>query len=409
MAERGATARQLPVAAQTQAAGPRPVPMKLFATWEVDRTPPNCIPRLCSLTLSRLVLLKPLGPDMSSISIAVKMQGLKRTLRSNELVLPNRGLLDTELQLHFSLQYPHLLKRGGNQLHVSLQRRKRYKNRTILGYKTLAEGVVNMSQVLQRQLDLELELCGDVKEPKSHSNVVARVSVQGLNSQPVDHEDTAKLNPHDVSDRVGDFSDEDEEFSSNEDGVEEAEGSDSEPMLEDNVGRRALQRQRQRQAARAGAIPANARQRNLKQKFIALLKRFRVSEDLQGLDHDQEELSMSHKLTAGGMDATEFEDLMEELGELSGSDSGPEVDTLSMSSTPKPSLRPFFSSSRSLVHDTLNVPGTGLTEPPTAAPSQPQKTIFERKKWSISSDSSTVKRSPRKAEETEQNLLSFDE
>lgn len=62
---------------------------------------------------------------------------------------------------------------------------------------------------------------------------------------------------------------------------------------------------------------------------------------------------------AGGMDATEFEDLMEELGELSGSDSGPEVDTLSMSSTPKPSLRPFFSSSRSLVHDTLNVPGTG--------------------------------------------------
>lgn len=126
------------------------------------------------------------------------------------------------------------------------------------------------------------------------------------------------------TDRVGDFSDEDEEFSSNEDGVEEAEGSDSEPMLEDNVGRRALQRQRQRQAARAGAIPANARvcyskaftlihcmvvvsdvcntfsqfqQRNLKQKFIALLKRFRVSEDLQGLDHDQEELSMSHKLT----------------------------------------------------------------------------------------------------------------
>lgn len=23
----------------------KPVPMKLFAAWEVDRTPPNCIPR----------------------------------------------------------------------------------------------------------------------------------------------------------------------------------------------------------------------------------------------------------------------------------------------------------------------------------------------------------------------------
>ena len=70
---------------------------------------------------------------------------------------------------------------------------------------------------------------------------------------------TTFLESLDFPDRVGDFSDEDEEFSSNEDGVDEAEGSDSEPMLEDNVGRRALQRQRQRQAARAGAIPANAR------------------------------------------------------------------------------------------------------------------------------------------------------
>lgn len=29
----------------TGANGQKPVPMKLFAAWEVDRTPPNCIPR----------------------------------------------------------------------------------------------------------------------------------------------------------------------------------------------------------------------------------------------------------------------------------------------------------------------------------------------------------------------------
>lgn len=45
-------------------------------------------------------------------------------------------------------------------------------------------------------MDLELDLVSDVKEPKSHSNVVARVSVQSLNSQPVDHEDTTKHTPH---------------------------------------------------------------------------------------------------------------------------------------------------------------------------------------------------------------------
>ena len=76
-------------------------------------------------------------------------QSSKRTLRSNEILLPVAGqaLLDTELELSFSLQYPHFLKREGNQLHIMLQRRKKYKNRTILGFKTLAVGTINMSQV----------------------------------------------------------------------------------------------------------------------------------------------------------------------------------------------------------------------------------------------------------------------
>lgn len=91
-----------------------------------------------------------------------------------------------------------------------LQRRKKYKNRTILGFKTLAEGVINMSlviistkkiqtciyfkrtifiQVLQRPLDLELELLSDPKDPKS---LIGRVYIMCLNSQPVDHEDATK-------------------------------------------------------------------------------------------------------------------------------------------------------------------------------------------------------------------------
>jgi len=45
------------------------------------------------------------------------------------------------------LQYPHFLKGDGNLLQIMLQRRKKYKNRTILGYKTLAAGHIDMSQV----------------------------------------------------------------------------------------------------------------------------------------------------------------------------------------------------------------------------------------------------------------------
>jgi len=48
---------------------------------------------------------------------------------------------------HCLFQYPHFLKRDGNKLHVMLQRRKRYKNRPIIGYKTLAVGQLSMAEV----------------------------------------------------------------------------------------------------------------------------------------------------------------------------------------------------------------------------------------------------------------------
>lgn len=56
------------------------------------------------------------------------------------------------------------------------------------------------------------------------------------------------------------------------------------------------------------------------------------------------------------MDAAEIEDLFEEL-DLS--DSGPEIDTMSVTSTPKPSLRPFFSSSQTLLNDSFPVASSG--------------------------------------------------
>lgn len=101
------------------------------------------------------------------------------------------GLLDTELELRFALQYPHYLKQweAGNRLQVMLQRRKRYKNRTILGYKTLCSSTINMVAAVQRQIDMELELYG---EPSSKEAPLARVQVQSLSSQPVDHEEAAE-------------------------------------------------------------------------------------------------------------------------------------------------------------------------------------------------------------------------
>ena len=235
------------------------------------------------------------------------MQSTKRMLRSNELPLPASGLLETSLELTFSLQYPHFLKRDGNRLHILLQRKKRYKNRTMLGYKTLAEGVIRMDQVLQKQMDLELELLPEAKDKVS--NPIARISVQQLSSTPVDQE-------HKVE-RDRDFSDEEDEFSSGEE--EAVDLSDSEPLRK---------------------LPHT--RHNLKQRFVSLLRRFKIADTEEGR-------------TAALANPSDIQALFHELESLScDEDSGGEQDTMSISSTPKPSLRPFFSSSRSLL-DT-NVP-----------------------------------------------------
>ncbi|BFZ07666.1 hypothetical protein BsWGS_10704 [Bradybaena similaris] len=304
----------------------QPLPMKLFATWEVEKSSPNCIPRLCSLTLTRLTVLRPLDSELTSLLIAVKMQNSKRILRSNEIIVPSGGLLETELDLSFSLQYPHFLKRDANWLHVMLQRRKKYKNRTLMGFKTLAVGQVNMSKVLQCSMDRELNLYSDVKE---QTNPVAILMLFGLTSQPVDHEINGhrKLVSSDVerSPDIDNDSDEDDipldyDYSSNED------LSDSEPtMTEHNI------RSRQRKHSRSKTRPVAA-QGNIKQKFRALLKRFKISEDvLTTLDSEPDHDHIPNP--------QELDDLFDELED---SDSGPDLDTLSVMSTPKPKLRPFF-------------------------------------------------------------------
>ena len=47
-----------------------------------------------------------------------------------------------------------------------------------------------LMQVLQKQMDLELELFGDLKD-KSGSSSVGKVYMLSLSSQPVDHEDAS--------------------------------------------------------------------------------------------------------------------------------------------------------------------------------------------------------------------------
>ncbi|XP_058813904.1 phosphofurin acidic cluster sorting protein 2 isoform X1 [Topomyia yanbarensis] len=408
-------------------ASAKPVPMKLFAAWEVDRTPSNCIPRLCSLTITRLSLLTPLPPDLTSLSLAVKMQSSKRTLRSHEIPVPQSlsvgfgstlsggnlasggpgvigqsgqlnspPLLETELDLHFSLQYPHFIKRDGNRLLILLQRRKKYKTRTILGYKTLAEGVIRMDAVLQKSMDMTVELNGSSKAGRQGLTIATLRATQ-VTSIPVD-QDNKNNNSLLVTDRVNEYSDEDEEqeFSSgddNDDGLsgyaakrnyaakrdpykkfdrgDNDEGGDEGNLLPsnqvdsdsdfDNLGKD------------KGSRAKMSRQRNFKQRIISLLKRFKVPDELEG-DAQERGPSLRGK--------RDLDALFQELESLScgeGDDSGQDMDSLSIGSTPKPSLRPFFENTKpTLTHQQSAVQLSSLQKS-TKDFMPEKKTILEKR------------------------------
>ncbi|XP_074805894.1 phosphofurin acidic cluster sorting protein 2-like isoform X5 [Natator depressus] len=306
--------------------------MNLFATWEIDRSAPSCVPRLCSLRLKKLTVLRELDKELSSVLIAVKIQGSKRVLRSNEYVLPPGGLMETDLELTFSLQYPHFLKRDGNKLQIMLQRRKRYKNRTILGYKTLAVGIINMAEVMQHPTDGG-QLLGLHSNMKDVSIQVAEISIYSLSSQPIDHEDGSvpsgpKIKASDRSPDMDNYSEEDDDsFSSEQEASDDAvQGQD----LYDEEDEVRKPKKARRKMIRTTSM---SRQPNFKQKFVALLKRFKVMDEVLDSDPVGQTREVEEDL---GL-------LYDSLEECNNSDSGPELeDNESVHSTPKPTLRRFF-------------------------------------------------------------------
>nr|XP_046268995.1 phosphofurin acidic cluster sorting protein 2 isoform X2 [Scatophagus argus] len=271
--------------------------------------------------------MRELDKELISVVIAVKIQGSKRILRSHEIVLPPSGSVETDLALTFSLQYPHFLKREGNKLQIMLQRRKRYKNRTILGYKTLAVGSIDMAEVMQHPTEggQVLPLCSNQKDMLGK---VAEIWIFSLSSQPIDHEEAALQGGQKIKCSDNYSEEEYESFSSEQEASDDAlQGQDLE---DDEYDVRKPKKQR-RSIVRT---PSITRQQNFKQRVVALLKRFRVSDEVLDSEQDPAEPPPEVEEEDLDLDSVEFENP---------SDSGPELDDDdSVLSTPKPKLKPYF-------------------------------------------------------------------
>uniref|UniRef100_A0A4W5R5H8 Si:ch211-126j24.1 n=1 Tax=Hucho hucho TaxID=62062 RepID=A0A4W5R5H8_9TELE len=276
---------------------------------------------LCSLTLKKLIVLKELDRELSSVVIAVKIQGSKRILRSNEYVLPPDGLMETDLELTFSLQYPHFLKRDANRLQIMLQRRKRYKNRTILGYKTLAVGVINMAEVMQHPTDGAqiLGLHSNVKDVPVRS---AELSVYSLSSQPIDHEDGSGQ-PGTKAKALGGHLETNTKLSLSQDLYDE----DDDVQRKPKKNRRKMIRTTSMTRVRMGEPRYINNFTMWLDKFIKIHIKVLDSDPVDQTQEVEEDLDL----------------LYDSLEVYNQSDSGPEMeDNESVLSTPKPKLKPFF-------------------------------------------------------------------
>uniref|UniRef100_UPI00358E27D1 phosphofurin acidic cluster sorting protein 1-like isoform X2 n=1 Tax=Myxine glutinosa TaxID=7769 RepID=UPI00358E27D1 len=311
---------------------PRPaLSVQLFATWESDRSLPSCVPRMLTLTLDQLLLLKDLGKDLTSVVIAVKLQGSKRILRSSEIPVPAGAMSNAALKLTFSLQYPHFLKREHNGLQVLLQRKKHYKHRAFLGYRTLASGYINLSEVMQKPMEpgLVLALHGNPKDPAR----AAELRLRTLSSLPMDNDDISEPKTKAAGRSLDGemYSEDDDESSSTEPDNSDEHGTDMFDMYRESVKEKTSMRRRLAHATRLG------RQQNLKQKVVSLLRRFKVADESLELEDDTGDL----ELEGDGGESREDEEMFG-VHVCAGSESSGEMDDASLRSCQKPTLRPYF-------------------------------------------------------------------
>lgn len=163
-----------------------PVEMNTFAQFNIDSSNPVCYPYICRFNLSRLALVKP--ESSAHVYVVVKLETSKRTLRSAEVSMlknngepvvttvqqqqqqssdddhPDKDLLTSpgaaatgiqtssaDLNMNYSITYPFFPKKDTNILYFYIQQRKKYKNRTILGYKTIAYASVDLAAADHKQ------------------------------------------------------------------------------------------------------------------------------------------------------------------------------------------------------------------------------------------------------------------
>ncbi|CAK5023920.1 unnamed protein product [Meloidogyne enterolobii] len=306
--------------------------MRFYANWDVDRTSSSiAVQRTLSMVFTRLVLTKTLiTSETTPFTIAVRLQGNRRILRSNDLCIsPTK--LETPLDISFTIQYSHYVKRKSNNLQILIQRRKRYKNRQIPGFKTLAMGRLNLDEILQfggsREIIIWDASCLNKARHSMRELHAGKIYVNSCFTSSAESPEPYS-GPSSSRRRqrlVATVSEKEPMVLSEEEPEEFTTGEESESDMDDTPRGRSNDQRRQKKFLK---------QRNIKQRIVALLRKFKPE------DETVLECPLSSRSIVPPTEQ-ELEEIFEELGNIS--DSGPELEPDKMSN-PRPKIRPFFGS-----------------------------------------------------------------
>lgn len=136
----------------------KPLKMNTYIQLEIDQSNFNCLPRVCKFLVSKLSINEMNGhfshalhhshqASVVSYILAVKLQGNKRSFRTIEIPMHRCSsqstsssenskaplLSSVDLNLSYHITYPHFIKKDTNILYFYIQRKKKYKTKTILG------------------------------------------------------------------------------------------------------------------------------------------------------------------------------------------------------------------------------------------------------------------------------------
>lgn len=255
------------------------------------------VPRSCCIQIARLTLAKPLEKrDSLSFFITLQANSRRPQARGDEICISS---LEKEFAQNMSFEYQHFTKNRSNILYISLQKKRRYRTAAVPGYKTLARGQINLDDIIQlppsKSFPIKLFKSDSISRDMKHE--IGELEISEVSSIPTE-DDHGNFPQSDSSD--------DEETNPNE-----------------------------RKMKNSFSMASRVKSAVLSKLLERVIKK-NPHINPEDIDMDQVET----------MDLSELQlyDDLDDLGVSSDEEEIFNVDSVSIASTPRPSLQPYFDS-----------------------------------------------------------------